>query len=117
MRTKKISEICDEIDELNVPVKEKIVKGFFAFILSLGLVFGPIIFCVNMLIYQNLRGILALGIVILTVIFVFLTLKIYYDSTTRGRVKDINKIIIVPTVIILFIGLLVVYILFLLKVI
>ncbi|MBR6071326.1 MAG: hypothetical protein IKP77_00655 [Acholeplasmatales bacterium] len=117
MESKSISEIIKEISDLNIPLKEKITKGIIAFLLSFGLVFGPIVFCVNMLIYQKLRGLLAFSIVLLTVLFSFLTLKIYYESTVRKRVKDINKLVIIPTFIVFFIGLLVVGLLYFMKVI
>lgn len=117
MENKTIDQIFDEIDNLNIPLKERITKAIIAFILSLALVFGPIALCINLLIYEKLRGLLALGIALMTTLFVFLTLKIYYDSITLKKVKYSNKLLVIPTLITFVLGLGVVLILILVKVI
>jgi len=109
MEVKKYSEILDEIDALEIPTKEKAIKALISFIISLAVVAGPIVLFINLLIYQQYRGLLALGILIMITIFMFLVQKIYFESLSKKRVQNINKLIIVPTMVILFIGLLLIY--------
>ena len=109
MEVKKISEIEKEIEELNVPLKEKAIKALISFLISLGVVIGPIILFVNLLIYERYRGLLAFGILLSIVIFMILVQKIYYDSVVRKRVKNTNKLIIIPTMVVFFLGLVLIY--------
>lgn len=109
MEVKKISEINKEIEELNIPQKEKAIKALISFLISLAVVIGPIILFVNLLIYEQFRGILALGILFMVTLFMVLVQKIYYDSITKKRVQNTNKLIIIPTMVVLFLGLVLIY--------
>ncbi len=117
MEVKKISEIEKEIKELNIPVKEKVTKAVIAFLISLAIVIGPIVFCINMLIYERYRGVLSLGILFCVIVFMILVQKMYYSSVVGDKVKDTNKLIILPTVIVMTLGLAFIYALFFFKVI
>ena len=109
MEVKKISEIYQEIEDLNIPRKEKAIKALIAFLISFGVVIGPIILFINLLIYNKMRGLLALGILFMTIIFMVLVQKIYYDSIVRKRVKDTNKLIIIPTMVVFGLGLILIF--------
>ncbi len=109
MEVKKISEINAEIKELNVPRKEKAIKALISFIISLAVVIGPIILFVNLLIYRQYRGLLALGILAMTTILMIMVQKIYYESIVRKRVANINKLIIIPTMVVFVLGLALIY--------
>ena len=109
MEVKKISEIYQEIEDLNVPRKEKAIKALISFLISLGIVIGPTILFVNLLIYERYRGILALGILAMVILFMVLVQKIYYDSITKKRVQNVNKLIIIPTMVVFFLGLVLIY--------
>ena len=42
-------------------------------------------------------------------LFMVLVQKIYYDSITKKRVQNTNKLIIIPTMVVLFLGLVLIY--------
>lgn len=110
MEVKKISEIEEEIKSLNVPLKEKATKAIVSFLISIAVVIGPIILFINLLIYEKYRGILALGILLMITLFMIMVQKIYYESIVRKRVANINKLIIIPTMIVLTFGLAFIYV-------
>lgn len=105
MEVKKISEIYEDIDNLNVPKKEKAIKALISFIISFAIVIGPIALLVNLLIYNKMRGLISLGLLLLAVLFMVLVQKIYYDSIVRKRVENTNKLIIIPTMVVFTLGL------------
>ena len=109
MEVKKISEINKEIAELNIPTKEKAIKALISFLISLAVVIGPIILFINLLIYEQYRGMLAMGILIMVILFMVLVQKIYYDSITKKQVPNTNKLIIIPTMVVFFLGLVLIY--------
>ena len=105
MEVKKISEINEEIKALNVPKKEKAIKALISFMISLAVVIGPIILFINLLIYRQYRGLLAMGILAMVTLFTIMVQKIYYESIVQKRVANINKLIIIPTMVIVILGL------------
>ena len=98
-----------ENEELNIPFKEMATKLILSFIISLGLVTGPIVLLANLMIYKRYEGLLVLGIVLLTALFIFLAQVIYYTTTYKKFTKGMKKSMVLSTIITIFIGLCVLY--------
>ena len=95
--------------KINIPFKEMATKLVLSFVISLGLVTGPIVLLANLMIYKRYEGLLILGIVLFTALFVFLTQLLYYKTTYKTLDVKMKKSMVVSTIITIFIGLCVLY--------
>ena len=108
----KYESISEEINNLNIPLKKKLLTLLFSLLLSLLIVSGPITIIINLFIYVNLRKLLVLGLWFFFSLLIFLSYYFYLNGITQKKVKKLYYLYITNTAIVSFILLAFIYISF-----
>jgi hypothetical protein len=87
-----VYKIREEINELNVSVKEKILTSIIAFIIPLMLFSGLITFTINMFIYYDLYLLFVFLAYLEAICISYLTNYFYLVGMTKNQIKGIKKI-------------------------
>jgi hypothetical protein len=96
-----IQEKMNEVDNLEVLKRTKIITFLFSFLFGLLTVIGFIGIIVNLAILdQKLIKLYVFLIATLILISIFVTLVLYYNGISKGRVKGLYKIYLFDIVII-----------------
>lgn len=102
----------DEIYALNITRGKKISVFILALLIGLLVISGPICLAINLMIYNDLRKLMATVIILSIILLVFLVDMIYLKGITEGQVKNLKIIYITDTlafsVVILLLGLIII---------
>lgn len=92
IRNKTYHSVYDEIDALDISVKEKMTAIILSFIVSLAIGIGPIAVCINCLIFNNFMRLFSFGIALFVFLICFLTDFLYLHTITKKRVSGLYHI-------------------------
>ena len=95
---KKYNLAQEEIKELNISIKDKIITGITAFLISGLIVSGTLCLSINLVIFRYFLPLLILFIATLIIIFAILFDFFYLKGITKGQNKNIKYIVLANSI-------------------
>lgn len=110
------NSVTEAITNLNISKKKKALSLITAIIFALIIVSAPIAVCINLMIYNDYRKLLALLIATFIILLIFLIDVFYLKGITEGQVKHLECIYLSDTFFVAIVIYALLYVIFLLGV-
>lgn len=91
---KRYKEVTQEIGDLNIPLKNRIISFCLSVLLALVIISGPFAVCINLMIFRDYQKLLAFAIATLLILFVFIIHYVYLKSITNKQVSHLKVVIL-----------------------
>gem|GEM_PF-2008309 len=96
---KKYNDVINELRELNIPIKTKILYFIISLGVSLLIFSGILCILINLLIFRDFQKLIAFGIATVIVFIFFITDVIYFKALSQKRVSGIRIVILTDSLI------------------
>jgi len=96
---KKYNDVINELRELNIPIKTKILYFIISLGVSLLIFSGILCILINLLIFRDFQKLIAFAIATVIVFIFFITDVIYFKALSQKRVSGIRIVILTDSLI------------------
>ena len=90
-------QINDEIDNLNLRIRDKLIAIVFSFIFGFLIISGPLAITINLFVFIDLIRLLVFIIGLLIILLFYITCRVYLKIITKNQIKGLNVIYVTDT--------------------